>query len=162
MFSKSKASSKSKATKSRPYRERVSVVSSSKSPRNEFSMNWVLLSTLFYFIMQVTLSTVVVGMVPAGAPKHTEFMAQGIVIAFGFYFGAWLLGVISPGRRLVEPVLGAVLSVGCVFLVGTMTPQMGGWFRLDGIGKMGTAGMIAGFLAAIGVYSGEKIMGNIR
>lgn len=99
---------------------------------------------------------------PFAGTKHTEMMAQGLIIILGFYVGAFIIGVISPGRRTIEPVLGAVLAVAAAFSVSSFTPQMGGWFRVDGLGSMGFSAILAGVIAAFGVYSGEKMMGNIK
>ena len=144
------------------YRERVSVVSNKKSAGNSFSFNWVIVSVLGYLAMQVGLGMLAkLFIFPFAATKHTEFMAQGLIIIVGFYVGAFIIGVISPGRRTIEPVLGAVLAVGAAFSVSNFTPQMGGWFRLDGIGMMMTAAVMAGVISAFGVYSGEKLMGNV-
>lgn len=167
MFGKllEKNDSKKKAPASRVYRERVSVSSSKSDPaNNSFSIGWVMFSTFFYLAMQVVLSLLInlpVDVIGHRVPQHTLMMAQGIIIAFGFYIGAWLIGVVSPGRRTIEPVLGAVLSVGAAFVVSTMTPQMGGWFRMDGLSHMAPGALIAGVLAAFGAYSGEKRMGNV-
>ena len=157
--------SKSRSTERKrvsSYRERVSVVSENKSAGNSFSFNWVILSVLGYLALQVGLGMLAKLFVfPFAATKHTEFMAQGLIIIVGFYVGAFIIGVISPGRRLLEPVLGAVLAVGAAFSVSNFTPQMGGWFRIDGIGMMTTAALLAGVIAAFGVHSGEKLMGNV-
>lgn len=159
-----KNQSKKKAPAGGAYRERVSVNSKSDPANNSFSIGWVMFSTFFYLAMQVVLSLIInlpVDAIGYRGPQHTLMMAQGIIIAFGFYLGAWIIGVVSPGRRTIEPVLGAVLSVGAAFLVSTMTPQMGGWFRTDGLSAMAPAAVIAGILAAFGAYSGEKLMGNV-
>lgn len=92
--------------------------------------------------------------------RHTELMAEGLVIIFGFYVGAFVIGVVSPGRRIVEPALGAIMAVAAVYSVSTFTPQMGGWLRIDGLGSMLTAALIAASVASFGAYSGEKLMGN--
>ena len=137
-------------------------MSENKSAGNSFSFNWVILSVLGYLALQVGLGMLAKLFVfPFAATKHTEFMSQGLIIIIGFYVGAFIIGVISPGRRLLEPVLGAVLAVGAAFSVSNFTPQMGGWFRIDGIGMMATSAVMAGVIAAFGVYSGEKLMGNV-
>lgn len=144
------------------YRQGGSVVSQKSSSKNGFSFNWVILSLLGYFGLQVLLGLFAnIFVFPAAATKHTDFFAQGLIIILSYYAGSFVIGVISPGRRMLEPVLGAVLSVATVFSVSSFTPQMGGWYRVDGLGSMATASLMAGVIAALGVYSGEKLMGNI-
>lgn len=145
------------------YREKVSVVSKRDPADNDFSFNWVILSVFGYLGLQIALS--ILGhlfVFPFTATKHTEMMAQGLIIIAGFYIGAFIIGVISPGRRTIEPVLGAVLAVGAAFSVSNFTPQMGGWYQMQGVGSMGTAAVMAGVIAAFGAYSGEKMMGNFK
>jgi hypothetical protein len=156
---------KSSSTQSRnvsTYRERVSVVSKKVSAGNSFSFNWVMLSVLGYLAIQVVLGLGAnLFVFPFAGTAHTGYLAQGLIIIMGFYIGAFIIGVLSPGRRTVEPVLGAVLAVAAAFSVSNFTPQMGGWFRIDGLGMMTTAAVMAGTIAAFGTYSGEKLMGNV-
>ena len=94
--------------------------------------------------------------------KHTRYFTEGLIIVFGFWLGAFLIGVFSPGRRTIEPVLGAAAVVLTAFSVSHFTPMMGGWFRIDGLGMAGVGCMLAAVFAGFGVYSGEKLMGNVE
>lgn len=144
------------------YRERVSVVSKTDKANNSFSFNWVILSLFVYLGVQVGLGLLAKLFVfPFAGTDHTRYLAQGLIIIAGFYLGAFIIGVLSPGRRLVEPVLGAILAVAAAFSVSNFTPQMGGWFRIDGMGMMMPAAMMSAVIAAFGSYSGEKLMGNV-
>lgn len=160
---RSKNQAEGKRTKTSAYRERVSVVSKSDPAANSFSFAWVILSTLGYLATQVVLGIVAQAFVlPFIVATHTRFLTEGLIIILGFYVGAFVIGVVSPGRRTLEPVLGAVVAVAAAFAVANFTPQMGGWFRHDGINMMATAAFLAGTFAAFGCYSGEKLMGNIK
>jgi hypothetical protein len=162
MFKVSSKKSRAKRKEVSTYRERASVVSKSQTAGNSFSFNWVMISVFGYLAIQVVLGLgAKLFVFPFSGTDHTTFLAQGLIIIAGFYIGAFIIGVLSPGRRTVEPVMGAVLAVAAAFSVSNFTPQMGGWFRLDGIGMMGVAAMMAGTIAAFGVYSGEKLMGNV-
>ena len=131
------------------------------SSRTEFSFNWAILSLFGYLFIQVVFGIFAnIFVYRHVRSNHTELLAEGLIIIFGFYIGAFVVGVISPGRRLIEPVLGAVMAVAAVFSVSTFTPQMGGWYRIDGLGAMLTAAFLAATVAALGAYSGEKLMGN--
>lgn len=160
-FSEQKRATHRKQTST--YREKVQVVSKSDPAKRAFSFGWVLTSTVGYLAMQVVLGIVAQTFVlPFVVAKHTQFFTEGLIIMLGFYVGAFLIGVISPGRRVVEPVLGAVAAVAAAFSVANFTPQMGGWLRHDGLGMMTTAALLAAFFAGFGCYSGEKLMRNVK
>ena len=138
-------------------------MSQSDPAKRPFSFGWVLFSTVGYLAMQVVLGIVAQTFVlPFVVAKHTQFFAEGLIILLGFYIGAFVIGVVSPGRRVIEPVLGAVASVAAAFSVANFTPQMGGWFRYDGLGMMATAAFLAAFVSGFGCYSGEKLMRNVK
>ena len=161
MASKSKVESKSSAVSS--YREKGSFVSKKDPAANNFSFNWVILSVFSYLGVQVGLGMLARTFVyPNAGAKHTNFLAEGLVILMGFYLGAFLIGIISPGRRTFEPILGAFLAVLAVFSVSNFTPQMGGWLRFDGVSGMFVSGVIAAVMSGIGVFSAEKLMGNVK
>lgn len=156
---KEKTSKKTTST----YRRKGGVVSEKDPGNNNFSFNWVLLSVLSILGVQVGLGILARNLVyPYAGASHTKFLAEGLVILMGFYLGALLVGIVSPGRRTFEPILGAFLAVLAVFSVSNFTPQMGGWFRLDGISGMMVSGTLASIMAGIGAFSGEKLMGNVK
>jgi hypothetical protein len=137
-------------------------VSSTDPAKRGFSFGWVLTSAIGYLAMQVVLGIVAQTFVlPYVVAKHTQFFAEGLIILLGFYIGAFIIGVVSPGRRLIEPILGAVAAVAAAFSVANFTPQMGGWLRYDGLGMMMTAAILAAIFAGFGCYSGERMMRNV-
>lgn len=142
------------------YRERGRVVS--KKSGNSFSFNWVIASLFVYLGMQVVFGIAAQNFVlPYIVAGHTRFLTEGLLITMGFYIGAFLLGVFSPGRRMLEPVMAAVFAVLIAFSVSHFTPQMGGWFRIDGLGMAAVGSFLAATFSGFGVYSGEKLMGNV-
>lgn len=158
-FTKQKASVKRSSVSS--FREGGSVVSKLNGAKRAFSVGWVLASTLGYLALQVVLGIVVQNFVsPYIVAQHTKFFAEGLVIILGFYVGAFMIGVFSPGRRIIEPTLGAIAAIVAAFSVANFTPQMGGWLRYGGLSSAGTAIVLAALFAAFGSYSGEKLMGN--
>lgn len=131
--------------------------------KKDFSFGWVLVSTVGYLMMQVVLGIVAQNFVlPFVVAKHTQFFTEGLIILLGFYIGAFIIGIVSPGRRLIEPILGAVAAVTAAFSVANFTPQMGGWLRYDGLEMMVTAAVLAALFAGFGCYSGEKFMRNVK
>lgn len=123
----------------------------------------MILSTILYLITQIVLGVgAKVLVMPFIVADYTRSLTEGLIIILGFYIGSFIIGVFSPGRRIIEPVLGAVAAIVAAFSVSNFTPQMGGWFRVDGVAMMGTAALLAGSIAAFGSYSGEKLMGNVE
>lgn len=158
-FTKQKASVKRSSVSL--FREGGSVVGKLNGAKRTFSASWVLASTLGYLALQVLLGIVVQNFVsPYIVAQHTRFFAEGLVIVLGFYVGAFIVGVISPGRRLLEPVLAAAAVIVITYSVASFTPQMSGWYRYEGLGGSGIAIVLAALVAACGAYSGERLMGN--
>lgn len=145
------------------YTQKGAVMSKSDPASRSFSFGWVLASTVGYLTMQVVLGIAAQMLVlPFVVAKHTQFLTEGLIILLGFYVGAFVIGVVSPGRRIVEPVLGAIFAVGAAFSVANFTPQMGGWFRYDGLSMMVTAAVLSAIFSGFGSYSGEKLMRNVK
>lgn len=163
LFTRDRNSTKQSSQVKQVYRERVAVVMKKQNTSAGFSFNWIIGSTVFYLMMQVALGILAkLFVLPFIVAGFTRFLTDGLILMAGFYIGSFILGVVSPGRRTLEPTLGAILAVIAAFSVSNFTPQMGGWFRLDGIAAAGTATMLAGILAYAGARSGEKLMGNIK
>src|SRR5205823_5482905 len=72
--------------------------------------------------------------------------------------GGVLVGVLSPGVRMKEPAVGALISVLLVFMISFFMPN---FFYAFDITKVLIGGGIAFALALAGAYSGEKFMGNV-
>ena len=75
-----------------------------------------------------------------------------------FYIGGFLVGLLSPGRRLVEPAVGAFLSVAIVWLISFFMPS---WFYLFDLKRLFIGGAIGFALALAGAWLGERLMGNL-
>jgi len=79
-----------------------------------------------------------------------------------YFIGGFLIGLLSPGIRVLEPALGAFLAVGFTFLYGFFTPFS---FFAFSLGKIFIGGGIAFGLALLGAKLGEKLaakLGNLK
>ena len=74
-----------------------------------------------------------------------------------FVIGGFLVGVLSPGPRLVEPAIGAAATVVFTFLISFFTPVA----FLQASGDRILIGGALGFgVALFGAHIGEKLTGN--
>ena len=136
--------------------------SKSKKKNNSFSFNWIIGSVFVYLFMQVALGIGAQQFVlPYIVAKHTRFLTEGLIVMFGFYIGAFLVGALSPGLRTIEPVLGAMAAIVAAFSIVYFTP-VSSFFLEGGFFRIAVGCIIAGVCAASGAYSGEKLMGNIK
>jgi hypothetical protein len=137
-------------------------VSSPKPSSNTFSFNWTLLSVLIYLACQVVFGMGAKQFVlPYIVATHTQYLTEGLIVMAGFYVGAFIIGVISPGLRTFEPVIGAILAVLAAFSIVYFTP-LSSWFVQGGFNRIAIGCLGAAICAGTGVYSGEKLMGNVK
>ena len=74
-----------------------------------------------------------------------------------FLTGGFLVGVLSPGLRLIEPAIGAGVTVVFTFLIAFFTPVT----VLAADPNKILIGGIAGFAVALfGAHLGERLRGN--
>ena len=52
-----------------------------------------------------------------------QFMMQGLCMLLAFYIGGFIIGLVSPGLRILEPALGAFLSVATMMAITLFTPS---------------------------------------
>lgn len=121
-----------------------------RNHRHGFSIVWTLLSV----IVQLTLTAAVVIGLPMVMHSLDLEGSHGIYTCVAIWFvGGMLIGLISPGRTFVEPVIGAfVVAVPTVYyLVVTQTVRTMPTFMYVIIGIVGL------LFAFVGAYSGERI-----
>ena len=80
------------------------------------------------------------------------------MILVSYFVGGFIIGVVSPKIRIIEPALGAFLSIFLVVLVSFVMPNsyiQFNWVRLV------IGGVIAFALAMYGATLGEKLAKQI-
>jgi len=120
-----------------------------------FSMRWVLASIVVFVLAQLVLA-VIVGQVLIGSriPTGMHQVVQGLLILISYFVGGFVIGVISPKIRIIEPALGAFASIFLVVLVSFVMPNSYIYFNWL---KMFIGGAIAFALAMYGATLGEKL-----
>ena len=126
-----------------------------------FSTRWMVIGIVLYTVLEMAIALVLAPAVFAGRmSSHMLQWRLQIVMHLGsFYLGGLVLGIITPGIRIVEPAAAAFVSVALVFLMSFFSPSiMMQW----SFSKLVVGGGIAAVLAVMGAYTGEKWMGNVE
>ncbi|MCB9664508.1 MAG: hypothetical protein H6732_10355 [Alphaproteobacteria bacterium] len=134
----------------------------SRSPRTDaprpLSWTWVGISFLLFTVCEVLLGFVVGEWLLGGFTSHMLRLRMELFVSLGSYLlGGFVVGLVSPGLRLLEPAVGAALSVVVTYGIAWFTPVW--WYRQPG------AGMLVGAVIAFGVglygaHLGERVAGN--
>lgn len=124
-----------------------------------FSIPWTIISVVLFLAVELLIGT---WLGPLVLGKYVSPMfhleVQLIMHLLSFYLGGVAVGVMSPGRRIAEPAVGAFLSVLVVFLMSFFMPT---WYFQFDAGKVLVGGGIGFLLALAGAWQGEKLMGNV-
>jgi hypothetical protein len=124
-----------------------------------FSSAWTFVSVILFLAVELFIGT---WLGPLVIGKYVSPMfhlqLQMMMHLASFYVGGILVGVLSPGVRMKEPAVGALISVLVVFLISFFMPNF--FYSFD-MSKVLVGGGIAFVLALAGAYSGEKFMGNV-
>lgn len=86
------------------------------------------------------------------------FTLQGLLHVVSFLIGGFLVGLVSPGKRMVEPAVAAFASVAFMFVLTVFTPYS--WFIFS-VSRVIVGGGLAFVLALAGAWLGERITGNV-
>jgi hypothetical protein len=129
------------------------------SGSSSFSSAWTVVSVILFLAVELLIGTWIG---PAVMNKYVSPMFHlqlGMIMHLvSFYLGGVLVGLLSPGIRMLEPAVGGFISVAVVFMISFFMPT---WFYAFSWTKMLVGGTIAFFLALIGAYTGEQLMGNV-
>lgn len=123
-----------------------------------FSTAWVLVSLFVYLGLELLIGTWL-GPLIAGAFVSPMFtmQVQMLLHLIALYGGGVLIGLVSPGRRIAEPAVGAFFSVLLVFLMSFFLPN---WFFRFDLTKVLVGGGLGFAVALFGAWHGERMMGN--
>ena len=124
-----------------------------------FSVAWTVIIVVLFLVVEATIGSWLGPMVIGKyVSPMFHFQVQLLLHLVSFYLGGFGVGMISPGRRLAEPAVGAFISVGLVFAYALFMPSF--FFMFDVL-KLLLAGGIAFVTALAGAWHGESVMGNI-
>jgi hypothetical protein len=129
-----------------------------RGKRQEFSIGWTVASTAIFLATELALGGIV-GELVVGRYKSLglDFVLQGVLNLASYFIGGFIIGVASPGVRIVEPAVGAFLSVALMLGLALFTPYSFIRFSLT---KLVIGGGVAFALAFLGARLGERLVGN--
>lgn len=123
-----------------------------------FSNKWVVMSMAAFIATELVIGGLL-GEVLLGrtASINTSFLLQGLLNLAGFAVGGFIIGVVSPGRRIAEPAVGAAATLVLISILALFVP-----FRYLGYSSGGLffGAVVAAAIAGGGAYFGEKFTGN--
>ncbi len=127
--------------------------------RRDFSQRWVWLSMAMFIASELFIGGFL-GELIAGRMLsiNTGFLMQGLLNLAGFVLGGFVIGVVSPGRRIIEPALAGFATIILIAILTLFVP-----FRYMGYtgSSLLLAGLLAAALGAGGAYLGERLTGNL-
>lgn len=126
--------------------------------RNEFSFTWMIISVFIFIGTELILGGLIGEYVLSRYLSHNlRFLIQGLLNLSSYLIGGFIIGLISPGIRTLEPALGAFLCVSVMLILTFFTPYSFIHFSLL---KMMIGGGIAYLLALTGAKFGERLSRN--
>jgi hypothetical protein len=124
----------------------------------EFSTFWMVMSILTFLVAEVILGWFVGTFLLGGYVSQMWHLRMQVLLYLGAYFvGGIFIGVVSPGLRMIEPAMGAFVSVFLTLAISLFLPYT--FMRLS-FGKLVVGGLIAFAIAFAGARIGERFMGN--
>ncbi|PTQ90953.1 hypothetical protein [Agitococcus lubricus] len=124
-----------------------------------FSWGWVFSSMVIFVIAQLILSFFIGQMILGHYIAHgLKQVVQGLLMLSSYFLGGFIIGLISPKIRIIEPALGAFLSIFLVVFVSFVLPNT--YIHFQWL-KLLIGGVIAFALAMYGATLGEKLTKQI-
>lgn len=120
-----------------------------------FSWGWLWGSVGIFVLTQLVLAFLV-GDLLLGAriPHGLQQMVQGFLMLLSYFVGGFLIGVISPKIRVIEPALGAFASIFLVVIFSFLMPNNYVYFEWL---RLLIGGVVAFGLAMYGAVLGERL-----
>lgn len=128
-------------------------------PVQPFSWRWVTVSVVVYVVVELVLGGFLADVLAGRlASPGTDFaLRQGLQVG-AFVIGGFGIGLFSPRLRLLEPAVGAAISILIIAVMTLFTP-----LRLYGYspGGLAVACFLAFGCAMVGAWFGERLAGNL-
>jgi hypothetical protein len=84
-----------------------------------------------------------------------DFTLRGLLTILSYFLGGLIIGLISPGLRILEPAVGAFFSIFLMWIITFFVPHM--FFQFD-TGKLLVGGCVAFVVAIAGAIIGETLL----
>lgn len=122
------------------------------------SWAWVGVSLAIFLGVELLLGGVVSDMLEGRTTSHMLRLRIELGMSLLSYLaGGFVVGVVSPGVRLLEPAIGAAASVAFTFLIAFFTPLT--FLHASG-DRILVGGMIAFAVGLAGAWAGERLTGH--
>ena len=126
--------------------------------RKPFSIGWVFVSIVVFIVIELVLGGIV-GRFAGGFISYTlDFTLRGILTILSYFIGGIIIGVISTGWRILEPAIGALISILFMWMITFLVPYS--FFEFDA-GKLLVGGCVAFVVAMVGAIIGERWAGKL-
>jgi hypothetical protein len=125
-----------------------------------FSTTWVVVSLVVFFVVELILGGLLHELVVKRYLSQMLHLRLQVVLSLVSYaIGGFIVGVISPGKRILEPAVGAALSVVLTLIISWFLP-----WRFAGFGwnKLLLGAGLAFVIGLASARAGEQLMGNVR
>ena len=122
-----------------------------------FSKRWMLISLGVFVGVELLLGGLVGEWVSGYMSLSLRFLLQGALNLASYFVGGLIIGMISPGVRVHEPAVGALLAVALMLSMSLFTPYS---FIRFSVTKLVVGGAIAFGLALTGARLGERLTGH--
>ena len=123
-----------------------------------FSTKWVVISVIIFATFEVLLGVGVMRLVAQSRPSHMFMLRLELAMMLAsFLAGGFLIGVISPGIRLLEPAVGAAVTVVFTFLIACFSPIL---IYQASSSRILVGGGLGFLVALFGAHMGERLTGN--
>jgi len=128
--------------------------------KRTFSSAWLIISVSMFMGVELFLGGFVGKIICGRYFSQMLALRLQVVLSLGAYFiGGFIIGLMSPGIRMIEPAVAALISVALTLVIAVFLPYT---LMQMTLGKLLIGGGIAFILAYAGAYSGERLAGNVK
>ncbi len=125
-----------------------------------FSIGLTVVSVFVYLGVELLLGDLVGNFVLGRyVTMAVHLQIQGLMHLVAYLLGGFLVGVFSPGVRMLEPAVAASISVAATLIISVFLPYR---FMAMSFDRLLLGGAIAFGLALFGAYLGERLTGNVE
>lgn len=127
-------------------------------PQAPFSWTWVAASLVVFTAFELVVGGWVADLLRGRAVSHMLRIRIELVMSLaGYGVGGFVVGLLSPRLRLLEPAVGAALSVVFTFMISWFTPIVLYGTSLD---RMAIGALLAFGIGLFGAHLGERVTGR--
>jgi hypothetical protein len=133
-------------------------MTSGRSGNRPVSAKWIVLSVVIFTACELLLGQGLTRLLAGSTTSHMLMLRlEMVLMSASFLAGGFLIGVLSPGPRLLEPAIGAAITVVSTFFIAFFSPIM---IYQASLPRMLIGGGVGFVVALFGAHLGEKVTGN--